>query len=211
MTHDFENFKIDNVGIYHEQIKKLKAIRAESVRNGIPVLREQTFNFLINEIRRINPNNILEIGTATGCSAIAMLLNAPNAKLTTIEIDEQSYLAAKKNFETFSLNERTVRFIADAADVIPKLSGSFDFIFLDGPKGHYLEYYPYLKDLLCEKGEMFCDNVLFRGYVIDKPKGRKYNAIINNMRRFIKTVQEDDEVFSKLFEIEDGVLLINKK
>lgn len=186
-------------------------MRIAARSEGVPVLRDETLEFLVCQIKRFNPRKILEIGTATGCSGIAMLLGAPDARLTTVEIDEKSYLAARENFRKLGLEDRTTCFLGDAGDVVPKLSGSFDFIFLDGPKGHYLEYYPYLKDLLSEKGVMFCDNVLFRGYVVNRPEGRKFNAIINNMRKFILAVQSDAEMECELTEIGDGVLIARKK
>ena len=117
-----------------------------------PVCEDEVLNYLLMTVRALAPAEILEIGTAEGLSGAAMLLEAPSARLTTIEADEDRYLKAKENFAALGLSSRARCVLGDAADVLPALDGPFGLIFLDGPKAQYVHYLPDLKRLLREGG-----------------------------------------------------------
>ncbi len=186
--------------------KRLIDLRERSKEKKIPVIRDASFNFLLNLIRLKKPQRILEIGMANGCSAIGMLLESENSHISCIEINEDIAKEAKKNFTDFSLSERVTVFIGDANEIVTKLTGNYDFIFLDGPKGHYREYLPYLLPILNKDGVLFADNVLFRGYVDGKEeKKRKYNTTVYSMQDFLKGISENEELRTTIFDIEDGV------
>jgi predicted O-methyltransferase YrrM len=85
----------------------------------------------------------LEIGTSTGHSGIwiAWALAKTGGKLITIEIDEQRYRTALKNFEDAGLSEYIDARLADAHELVPKLKGPFDFVFSDADKNWYKNYF----------------------------------------------------------------------
>lgn len=191
--------------------EKLSAMRKDYKGDGIPVILDESMNALLLNVKIKKPKEILEIGTATGCSGIAML-EACDGNLTTLETDSDSYLIAKKNFEQFGLSDRVTQYYGDAGEVIQSLKKTFDFIFLDGPKAHYLEYYPLLKNMLNPGGVLFADNVLFRGYVDPACKfPRRFITIVKRMRKFLATVSEDEDFISAVFEAGDGILIAVKK
>ena len=84
----------------------------------------------------------LEIGTSTGHSAIwiAWALSKTGGKLITIEINEGRYTQAIKNFEEAGLSEFIEARLANAHELVPKLQGPFDFIFIDADKNWYTNY-----------------------------------------------------------------------
>lgn len=86
--------------------ERLKALRTDALARGIPVTDEETLNYLLLMLSASRPRRILEIGTAVGLSAAAMLLRCPAAHVTTIELEEERYLEAKQNFERFGLSSR---------------------------------------------------------------------------------------------------------
>lgn len=187
-----------------------KDIREFARKNYVPIVRPKTLEILIEEIKKNNPKTILEIGTAIGYSGIRMLENSV-ANLVTIEKDEKMRDIALKNFKKEGLSDRVNLVFADAIDYLKTEKGSFDFIFLDGPKGQYIHYLPYLKGILNDGGTMFCDNVLFMGLVnsnVEPPK--KHRTIVNNLREFIKTLCEDENYETNLIDIEDGILIAKK-
>ena len=101
-------------------------------------------------LQATKPERILEIGTAVGLSATAMLYALPNAKLTTIELEEERFLEAKKNFKDFEIEERIKAYLGDAGEILAMMDGQFDFVFLDGPKAQYEKYlYDLNKSCLC--------------------------------------------------------------
>ena len=122
-----------------------------------------------------------------GLSSLAMLVVSPTSTLTGIEIDEEKVKQAKANYQEFNVHERAKIFTGDASEIIPVLTGKYDFIFLDGPKGHYYEYLPHLLSALNNGGILFADNVLFRGYVDGSVKTpHRYATTKNSMEKFLK-------------------------
>ncbi len=187
----------------------LDQMRREYKENGIPTILNDSLNFLLLNISIKNPKRILEIGTATGMSGIAMLnVASKETTLTTIEKDESSYLTSKKNFQDSNFSHKITQFCGDAGDIIKFLSGEFDFIFLDGAKARYLDYMPELIRLLAPKGVLFADNVLFRGYVDGSvPYTHSDNTIVRNLREFINQMTENSSFTTQILNIGDGILL----
>ena len=181
--------------------------------NNIPILRDVSFSLLTTLVATFRPQRILEIGTAWGFTGISMLMCSPSSTLVGIEYNEDSFIKAKENYKKFGVANRANVFLGDAGEIIPVLSGEFDFIFLDGPKGHYYEYLENLLPLLKKGGVIFADNVLFNGYVTGEntPKSKnKHNAIINSLRSYLKAVTEDEKLKTTVLDIEDGVAITVK-
>ena len=118
-------------------LNEIIRLREDAKQAGEPVLRDKSFELLLKTVKEERPKKILEIGVNLGLSGIAMLLSEPNASLTGIEIDEEKIALAKNNYIRFGVEKRAKIFQGDASEIIPVLTGEYDFIFLDGPKGHY--------------------------------------------------------------------------
>ena len=186
-------------------------MREAAKEAGEPILRDKSFEILLEKVKEKKPKTILEIGVNLGLSGIAMLLTERTAKLTGIEIDEEKIALAKENYKTFGVDNRAKIFCGDASEIIPVLTGEYDFIFLDGPKGHYYEYLPHLLSVLSVGGVLFADNVLFRGYVGGKVKTpHRFNTTKNSMERFLKAITEDEDLRTEIIDIEDGVSITEK-
>lgn len=85
----------------------------------------------------------LEIGTSTGHSGvwIAWALSKTGGRLVTIDIDENRYKEALRNFEEAGLSEYIDARLADAHELVPQLKGPFDFVFSDADKSWYRNYF----------------------------------------------------------------------
>ena len=185
----------------------LERIREEARADGIPVMLRETSQFLAMLIKAKAPKNFLEIGTAVGYSGSIMLkFGDSESKLTTLEIEEDSIARAKDNFKSQNYEHRVRIFSGDASEIIPVMSGKFDFIFLDGPKSKYYEYYPYLKKMLVSGGILVADNVLFRDLISGaiKPHHR-VQTIVNNMREFLDNLVADEDFLTTIYNIGDGL------
>lgn len=178
----------------------------------IPVMLDDTKELLFETVKARQPRRILEIGTAIGYSGIVMLSASNDATLNTIEMDENSALLARKNFTEFGVHDRVNIFVGDAREIVPKLTGSYDFIFLDGPKGQYETFFPYLTDLLEIGGTLVCDNVLYKGLVEHVPdnKRHKHITVARNMRTFLDDITTNDRYETTLYRIGDGVTISTK-
>ena len=194
-----------------EKLNKIIKLRKDAALRGEPVLREASFALLLETIEKYNPKRILEIGTNEGLSSSAMLVVAENARLTGIEIDEDKVDIAKSNYRIFGVSGRAKIFCGDACDIIPALSGEYDFIFLDGPKGHYYRFLPDLLRVLSVGGVLFADNVLFRGYVDGTVKmPHRFATTKHSMENFIKEITARNDLNTVIYKIEDGVSVTEK-
>ncbi len=192
-------------------MQRIYTLRKGALADGEPILREKSFEKLLEVTKNLQPKNILEIGVNRGLSGIAMMLVCPNAKLSGIEIDEEKIKIAKSNYQDFNLLDRAKIFQGDASQIIPVLTGKYDLIFLDGPKGHYFEYLPHLLEALNKGGVLFADNVLFRGYVGSKENTpHRYNTTRNSMENFINAITNDKNLKTQIIDIEDGISITEK-
>jgi predicted O-methyltransferase YrrM len=128
--------------------EEIIARRQDALSRGIPVADDETLQFLLVTLAMCKPKRILEIGTAVGLSAVAMLFACPDARLTTMELEEERYVEAKQNFAEFGVTDRTVAYLGDAGEILAMMDGEFDFVFLDGPKAQYEKYLFDIKRLL---------------------------------------------------------------
>ena len=192
-------------------MQRIIQMREQAKKNKEPILRDRSFQLLLDIIKQKQPKKILEIGVNVGLSGIAMLLTDSKATLTGIEIDEEKIAIAKNNYKEFGVFDRAKIFEGDASEIIPVLTGEYDFIFLDGPKGHYYEYLPHLLSVLKVGGTLFADNVLFRGYVDGSVKTpHRYATTKHSMEKFLKAITEDEKLKTQLHRFEDGVSVTEK-
>jgi predicted O-methyltransferase YrrM len=116
---------------------------------------------LYNLIVKNNYKRALEIGTSTGHSAIwmAWALSKTGGKLITIEIDEDRYQAALKNFKKAGVEEWIDARLADAHLLVKELKGPFDFVFSDADKEWYTQYFKDIDPKLVAGGCFTAHNV----------------------------------------------------
>ena len=188
--------------------ERVEQLRAEALERGIPVADEETLNFLLLMLTTTKPDRILEIGTAVGLSSVAMLQALPNARLTTIELEEERYLEAKKNFADFKVADRVNAYLGDAGEILSMMDGQFDFVFLDGPKAQYEKYLFDLKRLMKKGALLFADDVLLYGWVSgEEPTPQKRHSIVDKIKSYLETITSDKEFITSVLNVGDGVAL----
>lgn len=188
----------------------LKNLQVNSRKEFVPVMLEDGLNILLDVVKNVKPTNILEIGTAVGYSGSVMLQNC-NAKLTTIEINAERASLAQETFKKLNLFNRVNIIVGDAGEVIKRINDKYDLIFLDGPKGQYINYIQTLLNLLLPNGIIVADNVLYRGMVLsDQFIKHKHRTMIVNLRKFLNFVQNNNSLKTTLYEKGDGVIIIEK-
>ncbi len=177
-----------------------------------PIIRPQSQDLLVSLLKENKPKQILEIGTFIGYSCALMLETCPDVFVTTIEKDKQNYEYAIKNLEDLGFMGRYKAINCDAMDfLIRDKNSKFDLIFLDGPKGQYYKYLPYLKEMLCKGGILVVDDVMFYGLVQSDGKiAHKHRSIVNNLRKFLDMLKNDADFDTQIFEFEDGVSVSRK-
>lgn len=188
--------------------KELIARRKAALDRGVPVADDETLQFLLLTLQMTKPTRILEIGTAVGLSGVAMLNACPNAKLTTIELEEERYVEAKQNFADFGVSSRVNAYLGDAGEILSMMDGQFDFVFLDGPKAQYEKYLFDIKRLLRRGSTLFSDDVLLYGWVSgEEPTPQKRHSIVEKIRAYLDTLTNDKDFITSVLNVGDGVAL----
>jgi caffeoyl-CoA O-methyltransferase len=156
----------------------------------------------------IKPQQILEIGTFTGFSALCLAKGLQaGGKLHTIEIREEDAVTAKKYFAKACVNNIIQLHLGDARDIIPTLQQQWDLVFIDADKVGYIEYYELTLPRVKPGGFILADNVLFHGEVLQSElKGKNAKAI----QAFNEHVAKDTRVENVLLTVRDGLMLIKK-
>ncbi len=103
---------------------------------------------------------MLEIGTFIGYSAILMGKElGSDAQLITIEIDPRAAKMAEDNIKRAEISPKVEVLVGDALELIPKLEGEFDLVFIDADKQQYLDYLRLIEDKLHRGSVVVADNV----------------------------------------------------
>jgi predicted O-methyltransferase YrrM len=185
----------------------LNDIKNYCLNNNIPLISGETENLLKLIISIKKPLKVLEIGTAVGYSA-ALMLSYGAQSVYSIEIDENRYFQAKQNLNDLGLLGRATLYLGDASQILPNITGSYDFAFIDGPKGQYIYYIPYIINLLSCGGVIICDNINYRGLVDGSVKMRRNSlTMVNNLKKFIEYITDDSRLITQIFDIAEGVSL----
>lgn len=163
--------------------------------------------FLSMISRMIRPRRILEIGTYTGYSALALAEGLhPEGTLITIDKnDELEEFVRKAVLETKFGAQLELR-IGLAADIIPTLDGPFDLVFIDADKENNSLYYDLVFNLVPPGGFILVDNVLWSGKVLDVKKDKDTRAV----HAFNEKISQDQRVEKILLPFRDGIYLIQK-
>lgn len=185
-------------------------IEKEALEEGVPIVRMETRSFLRSLLLIKKPMRILEVGTAVGFSAIYMSMYMPEgAHITTIENWEPRVIKARDNFQRAGVTDRITLIEGDAADVLKRLDGTYDFIFMDAAKGQYINFLPEVIRLLDDKGIIVSDNVLQDGEVLDSRfvVERRNRTIHTRMREYLYELTHCDRLDTSIIPIGDGVAL----
>lgn len=159
--------------------------------------------------KMISPENILEIGTYTGFSALCLAEGLKEGgRLDTIEVNDELCEIQDKYWELSSYGKAIHRHLGEALKIIPSLNRKYDLIFIDADKDNYLNYYEASLDLLNSGGYIMLDNVLWSGKVVD-PDAQKDSDTIK-MNELNRVIQKDERVENVLLGIRDGIMMVRK-
>ena len=157
----------------------------------------------------IGPENILEIGTFTGYSAICLAKGLkPGGKLITIEINDELTNFARSYFRRAGIESEVIQMTGKAQYIIPSLEQKFDLVFIDGDKREYIEYYQFVIDKVKPGGFILADNVLWGGKALE---GETNDPQATGIIAFNEMIKNDSRIDKVIIPIRDGLMLIRKK
>ena len=158
----------------------------------------------------INPKNILEIGTYTGYSAIALSKGLQKGgKLISLEFNQEHESMAKSYFEKSEKADQIEMIIGNAIDIIPTLNYKWDLVFIDADKTNYSNYFDLVIDSLPSGSWILADNVLWSGKVTETPNPKDEDTIA--LIAYNKMMNEDPRIETVLLPIRDGLTISRVK
>ena len=195
-----------NIGI-------LKELEDFARDHHVPIVQPEVAGLLVLLGRLLKPERILEVGTATGYSAILLSdVLEPGGRIDTIDRYELMLERARDNVKRAGL-ENTINIIqGDALEVMRCLDKKYDMIFLDAAKGQYPEFLPECLRMLKKGGLLVSDNVLYKGMIAnDELVVRRKKTIVKRMRDYLNSICSSDELDTSIIPIGDGVALSYKR
>nr|MBO6295684.1 O-methyltransferase [Schwartzia sp. (in: firmicutes)] len=174
-----------------------------------PILTEAARPLFLRTVREAAPRRILELGTAIGYSALLALRELPDAEIVTIERDAVIAEAARSFFSRAGVEGRTTLLVGEAEKLLPTLSGTFDFVFIDAAKSRYPDFWLGVQPLLAPRAVVAADNVLFRGLVEGErseewPK-HSYRTMVLQLRAYLRLVRSAEGFRTEVFPEGDGM------
>lgn len=162
-------------------------------------------------VAMIKPKRILELGTYVGYSAICLAENLPeDGKLITIDIDDEIEDMAREYINASPRASKIEFIVADALKWLEECNETFDLIFIDANKRHYIEYYNAVFDKLTPGGFILADNTLWGGKVVEKVANNDYQTKgLLAFNDYLNTQQEKISYF--ILPLRDGLTFIQKK
>jgi caffeoyl-CoA O-methyltransferase len=150
--------------------------------------------------------HVLEIGTFSGYSALAMAAALPaGGRITTCELDERHAAAARRHFAAGEAGRLIDLRVGPAAETIAGLPGPFDLVFIDADKSSYVAYYEAVLPKLSPQGLIVVDNTLWGGAVADPADESETTTTI---RAFNDHVAADPRTLQVVLPVGDGMTLI---
>lgn len=192
----------------------LNGIEKEAKETNVPIIRTQVQSLLKLLLAMRKPATILEVGCAIGFSALLMSEYGPeDCHITTIEKYEKRIPVARENLRRAGKEERITLLEGDAAEILQKMTGAYDMIFMDAAKGQYIHFLPDVLRLLAPGGILLSDNVLQDGNILESRFAvtRRNRTIHSRMRAYLYELKHHPQLETVILPVGDGVTLSVKR
>jgi predicted O-methyltransferase YrrM len=184
----------------------LREIEEMGKRSFIPSIGPVKGKILAEIVRKHKPRKILEVGALYGYSAILIAKNSPaKAEITSVEKSPEHARITEQNVERARLESQIKVIQGDAREILSKLPGPFDLVFLDAEKAQYLDYLKAVEDKLPQGCVIVADNV---GVFADQMQnylqyvrntGRYRSRTVETMLEFSDTKKDAMEISEKRY------------
>jgi predicted O-methyltransferase YrrM len=202
--------------VAYDEHPVLAELRAETAKLGGPSAMQiapEQGAFMSMLVQITGARRILEIGTFTGYSSLAMAFALPqDGEIIAGDVSREWTAVGRKYWDKVGLGNRIHLHIKPGAELIADLlaggaAGSFDLMFIDADKNNYDIYYEGGLKLLKQGGLMLIDNVLWGG---DVARPEKKDADTVALRALNDKIRCDGRVTFSMVPIGDGLTMARK-
>ena len=200
---------VKNVNNVYSNIREIKRYALDE---NVPIMQDDTMDFVTDYIVKNNIKKVLEIGTAIGYSSIMMALSSPDIKITTIEKDKDRYIEALKNIKKMNLEDRITLVFNDA--LLVDLKDKYDLIIIDAAKSKNLEFFEHFENNLDTNGSIITDNLSFHGYVekdLNEISSRNIRGLVKKIRNYKEFLENNVKYKTKFYDIGDGISVTERR
>lgn len=205
---EIENYCVAHSTRPSPDVLKIGDFTREGVHGSQMLIGEMEASVLAFLINMAKVKTVLELGTYTGYSALAMAEQLPeDGKVITIDINKETTAIARRFWDESPHGKKIEQILKPGLDALSEINGKFDLIFIDADKNNYSNYLTWALDHLSENGLIVVDNTLWHGKVLTPGADKQTDSIIkhNEMARDL------DGYVKTLLPIRDGMFLIQKK
>lgn len=191
---------------------KIKVIKDKAILDNVPIMQDDTIDFITDYIVKNNVRRILEVGSAVGYSSIMMALSSLDVTVVTIERDEERYMEAVKNVKFMNLEDRITLIFNDALNV--DFNEKFDLIIIDAAKSKNLEFFNKFEKNLEVDGAIVTDNLKFHGYVdqeLSSISSRNIRGLVRKIRAYVEFLENNDMYNTKFYDFGDGISVSERR
>lgn len=160
-------------------------------------------------VRMTGARRVLELGVFTGYSSICLAGALPEGGvLDSVELNDELEDLIREGYRRAGVEERINLIFGDAKDVLDRLEGPYDLIYIDANKREYVAYYQSAIEILKPGGYIIADNVLWDGKVCAEEPPR--DAQTRGIMAFNDLVAGDPRVENFILPLRDGLNVIRK-
>jgi len=156
----------------------------------------------------VAPRRILEVGTFTGYATLCLAEGlAPGGEVHTIDNNEELEERVTGYFRSSAWSSSIHYHIGDAVEIVPRLDGPFDLVFIDADKKNNGVYFELALEKSRSGGLILIDNVLWKGKVVSAAGDTQTQQIAG----LNSQLAADDRVDKLILPIRDGVFVLRKR
>lgn len=184
----------------------LSQTRDDAITLGADALSTGALAFLTFIAKAIKATNVVEIGTGTGSSGLALFAGmTSNSVLTSIDSQADWQQLARQAFRDSGLSTQRFRLInGNALQVLDNLrQGAYDLVFINGDKLEYVEYLAQAGRLLRDGGVVVINDALWHNLVAD-PRDESDEALI--IREALQALLEAEEFTPVMLPLSGGLV-----
>ncbi len=160
--------------------------------------------------RWMQPQRILELGTYTGYATMCLAEGlVPSGQIHTVEPNDELNAIQDRHWIAAGIRPQIHRYNAEAHDVLPRLAGGFDLVWIDADKARTADYVNACIPLTRTGGTLLIDNVLWWGKVMDGEESTDPDA--RRLHQLNEQLRDDPRVENIILPIRDGIHVLRKR
>ena len=181
-------------------------MEAYAAEHRVPIADREVARFIEITTRATGARRVLEIGMAIGYTALHVARSLPEGgEVVTVEPSEEMIAKSEEYLGRAGLRGRVTIERGFALDVIPRLTGTFDMIFLDALKQEYAGYLELSLPLLRAGGLVIADNLLWGGQVAGEIRSQDQTASTQALREFNQVFVRHPQLLAVVLPVGDGL------